>query len=209
MILDMKEIYEVNLNKYYSQLDTNIAKIYIYEKNKINELICSLENTLLTTQKATKDYIIFLTLNEPKKYYEQKIKITEKKLKDYENKIKEIKKKYNTKEFIPSYKNEDNKVSLDTFKSYDKMNKAIITATNIEYMSGNILINLEEQTKGMKNISNKILNTNDNLDESKNNINQMINKENEDKKIIIFIGGFLSFILLFYFFIKIYKKYSQ
>jgi len=89
------------------------------------------------------------------------------------------------------------------------MNSAIRMTTNIESMSGNILINLEEQTKGMKNISNKISNTNGNIDESKNNLNEMIGKQDEDKKMIILLGGFLSFVLLVFLLFKIYKKYSK
>ena len=89
------------------------------------------------------------------------------------------------------------------------MNNAIRMTTDIESISGNILINLGEQTKGMKNISNKILNTNGNIDESKNNLNEMISKQDEDKKMIILLGGFLSFVLLVFFLFKIYKKYSK
>ena len=210
-MLNMNQIYEKNLNKYYSQIDTEISKIFIYEKRKINEIIVSLENIFLMTKKTTKEYVIHLTLNESKKYYEPKIKCVEKKLKDYENKIKEIKKKYKAQEIIPVYEKEQikNNNEIKTVNSFEKMNNAIRMTTDIESMSGNILINLGEQTKGMKNISNKILNTNGNIDESKNNLNEMIGKQDEDKKMIILLGGFLSFVLLVFFLFKIYKKYSR
>ena len=210
MMLNMNQIYEKNLNKYYSQIDTEISKILIYEKKKINEIIVSLDNIFLMTKKTTKEYIIYLTLNESKKYYEPKIKCIEKKLKDYENKIKVIKKKYKDNEIIPVYKEEiKNSNEINSENSFEKMNSAIRMTTNIESMSGRILINLEEQTKGMKNISNKISNTNGNIDESKNNLNEMIGKQDEDKKMIILLGGFLSFVLLVFLLFKIYKKYSK
>jgi hypothetical protein len=206
----MNQIYEKNLNKYYSQIDTEISKILIYEKKKINEIIVSLDSIFLMTKKTTKEYIIYLTLNESKKYYEPKIKCIEKKLKDYENKIKVIKKKYKDNEIILVYKEEIKKSNeINSANSFEKMNSAIRMTTNIESMSGNILINLEEQTKGMKNISNKISNTNGNIDESKNNLNEMIGKQDEDKKMIILLGGFLSFVLLVFLLFKIYKKYSK
>ena len=210
-MLNMNQIYEKNLNKYYSQLDTEISKIFIYEKRKINEIIVSLENIFLMTKKTTKEYVIHLTLNESKKYHEPKIKCVEKKLKDYENKIKEIKKIYKAQEIIPVYEKEQikNNNEIKTVNSFEKMNNAIRMTTDIESISGNILINLGEQTKGMKNISNKILNTNGNIDESKNNLNEMISKQDEDKKMIILLGGFLSFVLLVFFLFKIYKKYSK
>ena len=210
MMLNMNQIYEKNLNKYYSQIDTEISKILIYEKKKINEIIVSLDSIFLMTKKTTKEYIIYLTLNESKKYYEPKIKCIEKKLKDYENKIKVIKKKYKDNEIILVYKEEIKKSNeINSANSFEKMNSAIRMTTNIESMSGNILINLEEQTKGMKNISNKISNTNGNIDESKNNLNEMLSKQYDDKKMIILLGGFLSFVLLVFLLFKIYKKYSK
>ena len=207
----MNQIYEKNLNNYYSQLDTQLSKILIYEKMKIHEIIVSLENIFSITKKTTKEYTIYLTLNESKKYFEPKIKCVEKKLKDYENKIKEVKKKYKDQEIIPVYKKEEikNNNEINTVNSFEKMNNAIRMTTDIESISGRILINLEEQTKGMKNISNKILNTNDNIDESKNNLNEMLSKQYDDKKMIILVGGFLTFILLAFFLFKIYKKYDK
>ena len=207
----MNQIYEKNLNNYYSQLDTQLSKILIYKKMKIHEIIVSLENIFSITKKTTKEYIIYLTLNESKKYYEQKIKCVEKKLKDYEDKIKDIKKKYKDQEIIPIYEKEEikNNNEINAVNSFEKMNNAIRMTTDIESMSGRILINLEEQTKGMKNISSKISNTNDNIDESKNNLNEMLSKQYDDKKMIILVGGFLTFILLAFFLFKIYKKYGK
>lgn len=207
----MNQIYEKNLNKYYSQLDTQLSKVLIYEKKKIHEIIVSLENIFSITKKTTKEYTIYLTLNESKKYFEPKIKCVEKKLKDYEDKIKDIKKKYKDQEIIPIYEKEEikNNNEINAVNSFEKMNNAIRMTTDIESMSGRILINLEEQTKGMKNISSKISNTNGNIDESKNNLNEMLNKQYDDKKMIILVGGFLTFILLAFFLFKIYKKYGK
>ena len=207
----MNQIYEKNLNNYYSQLDTQLSKILIYKKMKIHEIIVSLENIFSITKTTTKEYIIYLTLNESKKYFEPKIKCVEKKLQDYESKIKEIKKKYKDQEIIPVYKKEEikNNNEINAVNSFEKMNNAIRMTTDIESMSGRILINLEEQTKGMKNISSKISNTNDNIDESKNNLNEMLSKQYDDKKMIILVGGFLTFILLAFFLFKIYKKYGK
>ena len=207
----MNQIYEKNLNKYYSQLDTQLSKVLIYEKKKIHEIILSLENIFSITKKTTKEYTIYLTLNESKKYFEPKIKCIEKKLKDYESKIKEVKKKYKDQEIIPIYEKQEikNNNEINAVNSFEKMNNAIRMTTDIEGMSGRILINLEEQTKGMKNISSKISNTNGNIDESKNNLNEMLSKQYDDKKMIILVGVFLTFILLAFFLFKIYKKYGK
>ena len=78
---------------------------------------------------------------------------------------------------------------------------------DIEHSSGRILINLEEQTKGMKNTSEKILNMNDNLSESKNSLNAMLSRQNNDKKLIIFTGGFLTLITILFVFFKLCKRF--
>ena len=206
---NITQIYEINLRKYYSQLDTQISKSLIYEQKNQDEIIKSLDYTFDIVQKTTKDYIISLTLNEKKPTSLQKIKAIEMKLKEYKNKIKEIKSKYEGKEIIPKYKNEEiiKVVTNNSFNSLDKLNKAIRMTADIEHSSGRILINLEEQTKGMKNTSEKILNMNDNLSESKNSLNAMLSRQNNDKKLIIFTGGFLTLITILFVFFKLCKRF--
>ena len=206
---NITQIYEINLRKYYSQLDTQISKSLIYEQKNQDEIIKSLDYIFDIVQKTTKDYIISLTLNEKKPTSLQKIKAAEMKLKEYKNKIKKIKSKYEGKEIIPKYKNEEiiKVVTNNSFNSLDKLNKAIRMTADIEHSSGRILINLEEQTKGMKNTSEKILNMNDNLSESKNSLNEMLIRQNNDKKLIIFTGGFLTLITILFVFFKLYKRF--
>ena len=206
---NITQIYEINLRKYYSQLDTQISKSLIYEQKNQDEIIKSLDYIFDIVQKTTKDYIISLTLNEKKPTSLQKIKAVELKLKEYKNKIKEIKSKYEGKGIISKYKNEEiiKVVTNNSFDSLDKLNKAIRMTADIEHSSGRILINLEEQTKGMKNTSEKILNMNDNLSESKNSLNAMLSRQNNDKKLIIFTGGFLTLITILFVFFKLCKRF--
>ena len=208
MNFDMNQYYEKNLNKYYSQLDTYFSKILIYKKNQINDIIASLEDVFSLAKKESKDYIIYLSLNEKRQYSQVKIKSIETKLKEYENKIKQIKNKNKDIEDISSYKGEEMS-NIKIYDSFNKMNNAIRTTADIDNMSKNILTNLEGQTTGMKNTSNKILVMNGNLDESKNNLDEMLNKKNKDKEVIIFTGAVLSFILIFMFLLKLYKKFSK
>ena len=206
MNLDMSQYYEKNLNKYFYQLDTQFSKIVIYKRSQINDLIESFEEIFSLARKAAKDYIIFLSLNAPKQYSQIKIKSIESSLKIYENKIKEIKNKNKNKEkeIIPNYKEAISDIKI--YDSFDKMNSAIRMTVDIDNMSKNILTNLEEQTTGMKNTSNKILVMNENLDESKNNLNEMHLKKSNDKKVIMLVGSVLSFILTLVFLFKLYRK---
>ena len=205
MNLDMSQYYEKNLSKYFSQLDTQFSKIFIYKKSQINDIIESLEEIFSLARKAAKDYIIFLSLNASKQYSQIKIKSIEASLKIYENKIKEIKNKNKNKEkeIIPNYKETISDIKI--YDSFDKMNSAIRMTVDIDNMSKNILTNLEEQTTGMKNTSNKILVMNENLDESKNNLNEMHLKKSNDKKVIMLVGSVLSFILTLVFLFKLYR----
>ena len=206
MNLDMSQYYEKNLSKYFSQLDTQFSKIFIYKKSQINDIIESLEEIFSLARKAAKDYIIFLSLNASKQYSQIKIKSIEASLKIYENKIKEIKNKNKNKEkeIIPNYKETISDIKI--YDSFDKMNSAIRMTVDIDNMSKNILTNLGEQTTGMKNTSNKILVMNENLDESKNNLNEMHLKKSNDKKVIMLVGSVLSFILTLVFLFKLYRK---
>ena len=107
MNFDMSQYYEKNLNKYYSQLDIYFSKILIYKKNQINDIIASLEDVFSLAKKESKDYIIYLSLNEKRQYSQLKIKSIETRIKEYENKIKSIKNKNKIIDDIPTFKEEE------------------------------------------------------------------------------------------------------
>ena len=86
------------------------------------------------------------------------------------------------------------------------MNEAIRKTNDIENISSKIVINLENQSIEMKNSINKVNNMNEKLTESKNHLNEIINKEDKDKKIIFFTALILLSILLFFFCYKIWHK---
>ena len=92
---DILQIYELNLQKNYDILDSQIAKSQIYEEEYLEQIFDSMDNLMSQISKATKDYIIGLTLNDKKtknsQNYSSKIKKAETNLKDYQRKIKDIK----------------------------------------------------------------------------------------------------------------------
>ena len=213
---DIIQIYEVNLQKNYDLLDSQIAKSQIYEEEYLDSNIDSMDNLLSLTSKTTKEYIIGLTLNDKKNKftndYSSKIKKAENNLKEYQTKIKDIKKnhqknKMKNNEIIPKY-NKDDMTQRIEYESFNKMNHAIRFTTQIENMSGNILVNLDRQSNIMKNGVKKVGEINGELDVSKNYLTRMINKENSDKKIILFVGFFLFMIIFFVFIYRLYKKFN-
>ena len=210
---DIMQIYEINLQKNYDLLNSQIAKSQIYEEEYLESIIGSMDNLLSQTSKTTKDYIISLTLNDKKNIYTSKIKKAEKNLKDYQKKVRDIKARhkksqenFDNKEIIPRY-NKDDMTKRIGYDSFNKMNQAIRVTTEIENMAGNILVDLSGHSDVMKNGVKKVEEMNENLDVSKSYLSEMINKQNYDKKIIISFGAFLFMITLFVLIYKIYKKF--
>ena len=210
---DIVQIYEVNLQKNYDLLDSQIAKSQIYEEEYIDPIIDSMDNILSITTKSTKDYIIGLTLNGKKNQYSSKIKKAEKNLKDYQKKIKDIKAKHiknksETKEIIPDYDKNDNMSQKIEYNSFNKMNHAIRVSTEIENISGNILVDLNGQTNVMKNSVKKVGELNSDLETSKSYLTKMIDKEKNDKKIIAIVGFSLFMITICTLIYKLYQKFN-
>ena len=214
---DIIQIYELNLQKNYDLLESQLTKSQIYEEEYLDSIIDSMDNLLFLTSKTTKDYIIGLTLNEQQhsnsQKYDTKIKKAEKNLKYYQKKVKEIKAKHKknqlkVKEIIPKYNKDDMIQSIENV-SFNKMNHVIGISTQIENISGNILVDLNGQSNTMKNGIQKVGDMNEVLDSSKNYINKMIDRENYDKKVILIVGFFLFMITLFVFLFKIYQKLQK
>ena len=215
---DILQIYELNLQKNYDILDSQIAKSQIYEEEYLEQIFDSMDNLMSQISKTTKDYIIGLTLNDKKtknsQNYSSKIKKAETNLKDYQRKIKDIKSKYKknkkeiNQEIIPKYSKED-MIQRIEYDSFNKMNHAIRVSSQIENISGNILVNLNGQSNIMKNGVKKVGELNNEIDVSKSYLSQMINKQNSDKKIIILFGSFLFMIILFVLIYRIYQKFNS
>ena len=215
---DILQIYELNLQKNYDILDSQIAKSQIYEEEYLEQIFDSMDNLMSQISKTTKDYIIGLTLNDKKtmnsQNFSSKIKKAETNLKDYQRKIKDIKSKYKknkkeiNQEIIPKYSKED-MIQRIEYDSFNKMNHAIRVSSQIENISGNILVNLNGQSNVMKNGVKKVGELNNEIDVSKSYLSQMINKQNSDKKIIILFGSFLFMIILFVLIYRIYQKFNS
>ena len=204
---DVEQMYELNLRKNYDLLDTKIAKSTLFENSYLADLIETMDNILSTIEKDSKNYIITLTLNN-KEYPSEKIKQINQKLLNYQKKIKSIKKKQS---LTDNFYNENiligNQVTY--FNSFNKIQESINVCSDIENMSQNILEGLNNQENQMKNTCDKIEELNDDVDNSQSIIGSMIRKNNYDKKIITFVGTFLSIIVLVCIIYKIVSKLKK
>ena len=146
------------------------------------------------------------------KYNKSEIKIlisqTEKLLKEVSNPLKQ--KEYKNK--LQSFKNEyhlinNNDTNDNSNNSYNKIQIATRNTIDMENMTGDILGDLNNQTEKMIGVKTKLNYMDDDLNLSNSLLGNIIGKQNDDMKIIIIVGIFLSFIIICFLFYKIIKKF--
>ena len=146
------------------------------------------------------------------KYNKSEIKIlisqTEKLLKEISEPLKY--KEYKNK--LQSFKNEyhlinNNDTNDNSNNSYNKIQIATRNTIDMENMTGDILGDLNNQTEKMIGVKTKLNYMDDDLNLSNSLLGNIIGKQNDDMKIIIIVGIFLSFIIICFLFYKIIKKF--
>ena len=146
------------------------------------------------------------------KYNKSEIKIlisqTEKLLKEISDPLKY--KEYKNK--LQSFKNEyhlinNNDTKDNSNNSYNKIQIATRNTIDMENMTGDILGDLNNQTEKMIGVKTKLNYMDDDLNLSNSLLGNIIGKQNDDMKIIIIVGIFLSFIIICFLFYKIIKKF--
>ena len=146
------------------------------------------------------------------KYNKSEIKIlisqTEKLLKEISDPLKY--KEYKNK--LQSFKNEyhlinNNDTNDNSNNSYNKIQIATRNTIDMENMTGDILGDLNYQTEKMIGVKTKLNYMDDDLNLSNSLLGNIIGKQNDDMKIIIIVGIFLSFIIICFLFYKIIKKF--
>ena len=146
------------------------------------------------------------------KYNKSEIKIlisqTEKLLKEISDPLKY--KEYKNK--LQSFKNEyhlinNNDTNDNSNNSYNKIQIATRNTIDMENMTGDILGDLNNQTEKMIGVKTKLNYMDDDLNLSNSLLGNIIGKQNDDMKIIIIVGIFLSFIIICFLFYKIIKKF--
>ena len=146
------------------------------------------------------------------KYNKSEIKIlisqTEKLLKEISDPLKY--KEYKNK--LQSFKNEyhlinNNDTNDNSNNSYNKIQIATRNTIDMENMTGDILGDLNNQTEKMIGVKTKLNYMDDDLNLSNSLLGNIIGKQNDDMKIIIIVGIFLSFIIICFLSYKIIKKF--
>ena len=92
------------------------------------------------------------------------------------------------------------------FQRSEKLQQVRRSLSSTEDMGTNIMVNMDQQTKNMKNVTGKLKKMGGNLQESSNILSKMKRRAKKNKIILIILGILLGVILTGILTIKIYKK---
>ena len=90
----------------------------------------------------------------------------------------------------------------------EKLQQVQRSLSSTESIGTNIIVNMDNQTKNMKNISGKLNNMKRDLNDSSNILQKMKNRAKKNKYIIIIFSILLLLILFSFIGVKIYNKFK-
>ena len=191
------------------------------QKIKINKSILLEENDKLIEEqkKLLKQMEIEILSLSNRDYYDEykekissfkkTIDINKKKLNDLYSKEESKNSSFMSENYLLSEKNSilinQEKYRFQTNEKLQHIRRAL---TNSEEMGSNIMVNMDNQTKSMKNVTGKLRKMGNNLKESNKILNTMKSRNSKNKKIIIIFGILLALIICGILTAKIYKKFK-
>ena len=81
------------------------------------------------------------------------------------------------------------------FQQNEKLQQVRRSLTSTEEMGNDIMVNMDNQTKSMKNVSGKLKNMDNNLRESNNILNKMKSRTKKNKRLIMNLGAIFILVL--------------
>ena len=94
------------------------------------------------------------------------------------------------------------------FQQNEKLQQVRRTLSSTEEMGTNIIVNMDNQTKSMKNVTGKLKKMGKNITDSNKVLNKMKARTKKNKRIIILFVFIFIFILIGILSLKLYKKYK-
>lgn len=200
---NLERIRENEIRKNFDKLDSLISSIKISEESHKKNIISQMEKILTDTEAKIKNYQISMEYSDS-----PKIKEFQHKFQSYKNKYRSLSKnKYDIKE-EPNYYNRDDPTQNLTSNSFNKIQLATRNTIEMESMTGNILGDLNSQTEKMRGVKTKLGVMDNDLNSSNSLLGSIIGKQNDDMKIIIIVGCFLTFIVICFLIYKIIKHFA-
>ena len=225
---DLLKTYETNFRKNNDTIELNFNKIELFltsnndserEKTKINKsfLLDEIDKLIEEQQRILKQMEIEICSLMNRDDYEEfntKLSLFKKNLvlnrkKFNELYLKEDSKNNSSDNILINEKN-NNILNKERYmlERNEKLQRVQRSLSNTESIGSNIIVNMDSQTKNMKNITGKIKNMKDDLKESNNILKKMKKRTKKNKYIIIFFAIFILLILLTFIGLKLYNKYK-
>ena len=226
---DLLNTYEKSFRKNNDIIMTNINKISLElgnditsdSKSKVNKTFLFEESDKLIEEqkKLLRQMELELSSLINQDYYEElsvKISSFKKSLDINKKKLKELyaKEELKNSSFMSESNllTEKNSILLNQekymFQQNEKLQQVRRTLSSTEEMGTNIIVNMDNQTKSMKNITGKLKKMGKNITDSNKVLNKMKARTKKNKRIIILFVLIFIFILIGILSLKLYKKYK-
>ena len=198
---DLPSMYESEIRKNFSNLDTLISNIKFSEESNKKNLLSQAEKLIKETEIKIKNYQISTEYSDS-----SKIKDFQKKFQSYKKKINSLSNEdFSNKSY--NYYNRDDDTQNLTNNSYNKIQLATRNTIEMESMTGDILGDLNNQSEKMRGVKSKLGVMDTDLNSSNSLLGNIIGKQNDDMKVIIIVGGVLSLIIICYLLYKIIRLF--
>ena len=200
---NLERIRENEIRKNFDKFDSLISSMKISEESYKRNIISQMEKLITDTETKIKNYHISMEYSDS-----PKIKEFQQKFQSYKNKYRLLSKNnFDIKE-DSNYYNRDDPTQNLTSNSFNKIQLATRNTIEMESMTGNILGDLNNQTEKMRGVKTKLGVMDNDLNSSNSLLGSIIGKQNDDMKIIIIVGCFLSFIVICFLIYKIIKHFA-
>jgi len=200
---NLERIRENEIRKNFDKLDSLISSMKISEESHKKNIISQMEKLITDTETKIKNYHISMEYSDS-----PKIKEFQQKFQSYKNKYRLLSKNnFDIKE-DSNYYNRDDPTQNLTSNSFNKIQLATRNTIEMESMTGNILGDLNNQTEKMRGVKTKLGVMDNDLNSSNSLLGSIIGKQNDDMKIIIIVGCFLTFIVICFLIYKIIKHFA-
>ena len=198
---DLPSMYESEIRKNFSNLDTLISNIKFSEESNKKNLLSQAEKLIKETEIKIKNYQISTEYSDS-----SKIKDFQKKFQSYKKKINSLSNEDFSNKSNNYYNRDDDTQNL-TNNSYNKIQLATRNTIEMESMTGDILGDLNNQSEKMRGVKSKLGVMDTDLNSSNSLLGNIIGKQNDDMKVIIIVGGVLSLIIICYLLYKIIRLF--
>ena len=200
---NLERIHENEIRKNFDKLDSLISSMKISEESHKKNIISQMEKLITDTETKIKNYHISMEYSDS-----PKMKKFQQKFQSYKNKYRLLSKNnFDIKE-DSNYYNRDDPTQNLTSNSFNKIQLATRNTIEMESMTGNILGDLNNQTEKMRGVKTKLGVMDNDLNNSNSLLGSIIGKQNDDMKIIIIVGCFLTFIVICFLIYKIIKHFA-